>query len=253
LGEFSVSPAGGRPGSPGGSLAGAKNTGSSGSGPGGDESTGVGLGHDGGGGGNTAAAGRITVAGSATTGNGPLSLDPVGAARMVYPVSSATVPRRNALVVSAGPRGGGGLQVYGALPCGKIYTVFLPMPGGAWTLQFCRAGEGTNSDVRSTTVRLEPTLVPPDPELKFDFERLPVPPEKAHKMIILKGTLRENGSVGQLQVFQGVTPQMDEAARVAFSRWTFKPAISGGNPLPIEILVGIPLGPAEAHQAFPQK
>jgi hypothetical protein len=247
LGEFSVSPAGGRPGSPGGSLDVAISGGSGGSGPGGDESTGVGVGHDGGGGGSTASAGRITVAGSAITRNAPLGLDPVGAARMVYPVPSATLPRRNALVVSVGPRGGGGLQVYGALPCGKIYTVFLPMPGGAWTLQFCRTEEGTGSDARSSTIHLEPTLVPPDPELKFDFQRLPVPPEKAHKMIVLKGVLRDDGTVDKLQVYQGVAPQMDEAARIAFSRWTFKPAMLGGNPSRIEILVGIPLGTAEAR------
>jgi Gram-negative bacterial TonB protein C-terminal len=246
-GEFSVSPAGGEPGSPGGSLTGSVVGGSGGNGPGGDESTGIGPGHDSGGGGITGSSGRITVSRSATTGNGSLELglDPVGAERMVYLVPSATVPRRNAFVVSTGPRGGGGLEVYGALPCGKIYTVFLPMPGRTWTLQFCRTGERATSDARSATIHLEPALVPPDPELKFDFQRLPVPPDKAHKMIVLKGALREDGTVDKLQVYQGVVPQMDEAARIAFSRWTFKPAMSAGTPLRIEILVGIPIGAAE--------
>jgi hypothetical protein len=115
------------------------------------------------------------------------------------------------------------------------------MPGGSWTLQFCRTGENAVSDTRSATIHLEPTLLPPDPESKFDFQRLPVPADKAHKMIVLKGAMREDGTVEKLEVYQGVLPQMDEAARLAFSRWTFKPAMSAGKPLRIEILLGIPL------------
>jgi hypothetical protein len=33
---------------------------------------------------------------------------------------------------------------------------------------------------------------------------------------------------------------MDEAARIAFSRWVFKPAVRDGKPVEVEILVGIP-------------
>jgi outer membrane biosynthesis protein TonB len=33
---------------------------------------------------------------------------------------------------------------------------------------------------------------------------------------------------------------MDEAARLAFSRWKFKPAMRAGKPVAIELLVGIP-------------
>jgi hypothetical protein len=247
-GEFSVSVMGEQPGSPGGSLTGIANSGSGAKGPGGDKSTAVGPGDEGGGGGNLAADGRVSVAPSAPIGKS--SADPnglVGSAKMVNSVRSRVAPRTQALVISAGPRGGGGLQVYGALPCGKIYTIFLPMPGGAWTLQFCRAGESTASDTRSATIRLEPTIVPPDPEVKFDFQRLPLPADKAHKMIVLKGSMKADGTVDDLQIYQGVLPQMDEAARLAFSHWTFKPAMSGGNPLRIEILLGIPVGSSDAH------
>ena len=247
--EFSVSPVGEQPGSPGGALTGVVGGGSGESGLGGDESTGIGTGHDGGGEGSTGSSARVSVIPSAimSTASPELSLDPVGPAGMVYPVPYVTAPRRNALVISAGSRGGGGLEIYGALPCGKIYTVFLPMPAGTWTLQFCRAGEGAASDPHSANIHLEPTLIPPDPELKFDFRRLSVPTGKAQKMIVLKGALREDGTVEKLQVYQGVVPEMDEAARIAFSRWKFKPAMSQGNPSRIEILVGIPVGPAEAH------
>jgi hypothetical protein len=38
-------------------------------------------------------------------------------------------------------------------------------------------------------------LVPPEEEEKFDFKRVPLPPEKAHKMIVLKGEFVEDGKV----------------------------------------------------------
>jgi TonB family protein len=59
-------------------------------------------------------------------------------------------------------------------------------------------------------------------------------------LIVLKGTLREDGTVDGLEIYQGIVPQMDEAARLAFSRWKFKPAMRAGKPVAIELLVGIP-------------
>jgi hypothetical protein len=139
--------------------------------------------------------------------------------------------------------GGGGLNVYGALHCGKIYTVFFPMPGRGWTLQYCLLGAPESKPAvsdRSNVIHLEQALVPPDAETKFDFRRLPVPMEKKLKMIVLKGAISEEGTVVDLQIYQSIVPQMDEAARTAFGRWRFKPALRGGKPVAVEILVGIP-------------
>jgi hypothetical protein len=85
-------------------------------------------------------------------------------------------------------------------------------------------------------------LVPPDPDTdsRFDFKRLPVPPEKSQKLIVLKGMLEKDGTVSGLAVYQSIVPAMDEAARIAFSRWKFKPASLEGKPVAVEILVGIP-------------
>ena len=172
-------------------------------------------------------------------------LDPSLVPGMVYAVPADLLLklRKNPLVVSAGPIGGGGLNIYGALPCGKIYTVFLAMPGQNWTLQYCQRGTSRPTPAPenlSTVIHLEPALVPPDAEARFDFQRLPVPREKQHKLIILKGIIREDGTVDQVQVYQGLMPQMDEAARLALSRWKFKPALRAGKPVALEILVGIP-------------
>jgi outer membrane biosynthesis protein TonB len=58
---------------------------------------------------------------------------------------------------------------------------------------------------------------------------------------VLKGTLRDDGVVENLEVFQGVLPEMDAAARAAFGQWKFRPAMRDGKPVPVEILIGIPI------------
>jgi hypothetical protein len=241
--DFSISPAGGVAGSPGGTSQGTSGVGTGG-GAGGDSSTGVGHGETGGGGGSSGGAGNISVsgAGSGTTAG---TLGPGVPLGMIYPVAKF-LPSKTSIVVSAGPIGGGGLGVYGALHCGKIYTVFLPMPGKAWTLQFCQSGDGgARADVQTNAavVHMEQGITPPNAEDRFDFKRLPLPEDKVHKLIVLQGLLREDGVVEGMQVHQGLLPLMDEAARLAFSNWRFRPATRGGKPIAVAILVGIPSDP----------
>jgi hypothetical protein len=242
-GAFSISPAGGTPGSAGGVSHGMVAGGKGGIDAGGDGSTGVGPGDGGGGGGKLAPAGAVSVEGAeGSNGSGDL-LGKEFALGMVYPVPSSITLRKNSLVVTVGPMGGGGLGTYGALHCGKIYSIFLAMPGKNWAMEYCvksDATEKSTTEARSTVVHLERGLVPPDAEARFDFRRLPLPPEKAHKMIVLKGTLRDDGSVENIELYQGVLPEMDEAAQVAFSQWKFKPALRDGKPIAVEILVGVP-------------
>ena len=236
LGDFTISAAGGQPGSPGGNAHSYVPGGNGAAGTGGDGSIGVGPGLEGGGGGKSGRPGNLSV-NSANGGSAgePVTVRSGSAADLIYPVA-ATVGvnlRKNALVVSAGPLGGGGLDVYRALYCGKIYTVFLPMPGKNWSMQYCQSSaKKPANDPCATVVHMESSLTPPDPDMgsRFDFHRLPVPIEKARKMIVLKGVLNQDGLIDNLQIYQGVLPAMDEAARVAFSHWKFKPAIRDGKP-----------------------
>jgi len=162
---------------------------------------------------------------------------------MVYPLPSPTAVRHHAFVVSAGPTGGGGLDIYAVLPCGKIYTVFLTASGRRWSLQYCQESESSHRSAdltRSPIVHTELPLVPPEAEEKFDFKRVPLPPEEAHKIIVLKGEIGEDGKPRNLEVFRGSASEMDAAARLAFSRWIFKPAMRSGKPVCVQILLGIP-------------
>jgi len=244
-GEFSIGPAGRDPGSPGGAPSGTVGGGNGMAGLGGDASTGLGSGASGGGGGSSGTSGTVSIAGpGAGSGSGGM-LDPISPVNMVFPVPRAISVRRNAFVVSAGPVGGGGLNVYGALHCGTIYSIFLPMPGKNWSLQYCEKpapGQKSAAEAPRATLHLEKPLLPPDVDLtqRFDFKRLPLPVDNSHKSIILRGVIAVDGTVQSLVVHQGVLPQMDEAARIAFSRWVFKPAVRDGKPVEVEILVGIP-------------
>jgi hypothetical protein len=246
-GEFSISPAGGKPGSPGGSPNGVVGGGSGGAGTGGDGSTGLGSGGSGGGGGKSGTAGSISINGTGA-GGGAGNLGPGSfAATMVFPVATTGLQvRKNALIISAGATGGGGLDVYGALRCSKIYSILLNMPGGNWAMQYCEKSVAKPADASesgSMVIHLQQGLVPPDPQpdSRFDFKRLPVSPEKLHKKIVLKGILSEDGNIENLQVYLSILPQMDDAAKLAFSKWKFKPAMREGKPIPVEILVGIPV------------
>jgi hypothetical protein len=242
-GNLSVSPAGGEPGSAGGVNYGVEGGGKGGIGEGGDGSTGVGPGGGGGGGGKSAPPGAVSVNGTEGKNGAGGSLGTDFALSTVYPVPTSFIPRKNSLIVAVGPMGGGGLDAYGALHCGKIYSIFLPMPRKSWAMQYCikpDAAEKSATELPATVVHLDRGLVPPEVESRFDFRRLTVPPEKAHKMIVLKGTLTEDGVAENLEVYQGILPEMDQAARAAFSQWRFKPAVRDGKPVPVEILIGIP-------------
>src|SRR5580704_7288979 len=239
-GDFTIAPNGGQPGAVNGSANGVPNAGSHATGGGGDLVPGVGKGYSGGGGGNSGSNGALSISGD-PNGKGSELLDATIFREMVYPVPANVVLRRNALVVSSGPMGGGGLQVYGALHCGKIWTVFLPMPGQPWTLQYCQSGGGApTQQARSNVVHMETGVVPPDVQARFDFKRQTVPFEKKGKPIVLKGVIADDGTVSEIKVYQGVLPGMDDAARVAFSKWKFKPAIKDGKAVAVDVLVGVP-------------
>jgi hypothetical protein len=243
-GDFSIAPGGNGAGSPGGQPGGSPNGGTGGaSGAGNDAATGAGSGNAGGGG--DSSTGMLSIPGSGDSGS--RNLGSLEAENLVFALPKIMGPRHSTMLVAAGPMGGGGLGVYGALHCGKIYTVFLPAPGKSWTLQYCQTpASGQEPSKKSTytsVVHMEEGIVPPDAETRFDFKRTPLPPEKLHKYVILKGTITEEGKVADLEVHQGLSAEMDAAAKQAFSQWTFRPAMRGGKAISIDILVGVPSDP----------
>jgi hypothetical protein len=244
-GDFSLAPGGNGVGSAGGQPNGSPTGGPGGGTTGGtNESTGVGPGASGGGG-NGGSAGVVSIPGNGGESN--RSLGNLEAEHIVFALPRITGPRRSTMLVAAGPMGGGGLGIYGALHCGKIYTVFLPAAGKNWTLQYCQTPSASSQappkKTYTSVVRMEEAIVPPEPETRFDFKRTPLPLDKLHKYVILQGRIGEDGKVTDLVVHQGLSDEMDAAAKQAFSQWTFKPAVRGGKAIGIDILVGVPSDP----------
>jgi|SRR5579871_1594346 len=263
LGALAIAPVQPGPGSPGGKPGAEPAPGANGAGAGGDTSVGVGPGNSGGGG---AAELSARAAFSAAGGGGKSGgvdakglLAPVLPAT-VFPVTMAASLRRAPLVIATGPIGGGGLDVYGALKCGKVYSIFLPMPGKNWALQYCAhepEAAGTAAAAPAPpgagVVRLQAGIVPPAAEQQFDFRRWPVPDKDGEKLIILQGSVGTDGAVSEARVFRGVLPEMDAAAVQAFSKWKFKPATRGGAPIALDVLVGIPARlPENSKEASPE-
>jgi hypothetical protein len=256
FGQFTTAPGGSGSGSLGGPADGVVGGGAGGGMAGGNESVGVGSGKYGGGGGNSGTSGFVSLRGPGGASENLGDPNPGSRESLVFALPKITGLRHPGIVVAAGPMGGGGLGVYGALHCGKIYTVLLPMSGKSWTLQFCptpASGESVSAQPRSSVVHMEGATMPPEAEARYDFKRLPLPAEKTHKLIILKGTIRPEGTVENLHVHEGLMPELDAAALRAFSQWTFKPAMRDGKPVSVDILVGIPGDSATSGPALGAK
>ena len=246
-GAFSVSPAGSRPGSPGGVEGGDSHGGTGGGTNGGDSSTGVGSGSTGGGGGPSGSLTDLPISlnGGDNGGSSPsLTILSGFTPGQMFPVIFPRRLRTNALVISTGPVGGGGLQVYGVLKGGKIHTVYLPMPGKNWILQYCSLGDPAAQNARPPTsvrVQLDQGLAAPFPTEGFDFKRPRLVRDNVQPYIILHGVIAEDGSVRQLRLYQGVQADADQLALASFSRWKFQPALRAAKPTAVEVLVGIPV------------
>ncbi len=245
-GAFTISPAGNNPGSPNGNNGGSPSGGTGGPGGGGDASTGVGSGLKGGGGGAGANGLGVSTSGNpgaaGTAGAGRLSAGTL--AKLVYPILRMPPKNRFAMVVTAGPQGGGGLHVFGVLKGGKVYTIFLPMPQKNWILQYSMVDDPTYQKTpqqKGVKLQIDFGVVPPAVEERFDFHRPALTAEQKKNMIILHGFIGTDGSVEHLTVYRGVENVANQAAEAAFSKWKFQPAVKSGKSVPIEILLGIPL------------
>ena len=244
-GAFSISPAGVQPGSPGEVVGAPPDVGTRGNALDGDKSLAVGKGEGGGGGaGGPANSPALSVTGRAgLAGISAGTLAPLEPEALVYPVSAAALKlHAPAVVVSSGPVGGGGLRIYGVLHAEKIYTIYLPMPGKNWILQYCAHDDlsGRAPASRVVQIHLELPLTSPRAVDQFDFHRPRVTQDAPDAMLILHGLIHADGAVGNLEVLHGLEPSIDAAALAAFARWKFTPAVRAGSPVAVEILVGIP-------------
>jgi TonB family protein len=251
-GEFSISPDGNRAGSPdgidGGELGGGV--------PGGGGS-GKGSGNGFGGGGSIA---QIQIPGVSVQG-GKFGEGPTIAGPGRRPRATATFSEMVTIddpgesyniTVVEGRSGGAGLGVYGVLSGKRNYTVFVPMPGGRWIMQFSEMPDSqpqpsvAPASTTGSQLYLSPgdTLVQPRPIRKVDPGR-PEDEElaKLRGMAVLYAVIRKDGGVEKVRVIRSLNPALDDRAIEALKQWKFKPARQGNNPIEVQALFGIPFRP----------
>jgi len=110
-------------------------------------------------------------------------------------------------------------------------------------LEYCahQAGAAKTALAARDAIQMELGVLPPSVDQQFDFHRLAVPEKDADKLIVLRGLIDKDGSITDVHVYQGVQPEMDAVAALAFSNWKFKPAMRSSLPISVDVLVGIPV------------
>lgn len=118
----------------------------------------------------------------------------------------------------------------------RYYSLTMNMPNltsssGSWVVRFAElhptpiAGDLT-APVATAKV---------DPAYPADLMRNGV-----EGTVVLYAVIRSDGSVSSVRVLRGFDSQLDENARVALSRWHFRPATKNGEAVDLEAVVQIP-------------
>ncbi len=124
-------------------------------------------------------------------------------------------------------------KIFGDKPYSSI---MLNMPnltsaGGSWVIRFAELNQSSSKG----------NITPPQPTLKVD----PAYPAELMRdgvegTVTLYAVIHKDGTVGQVRVLRGVEQRLDENARVALSRWKFRPAMKNGLAVDLEAVFQIP-------------
>jgi TonB family protein len=118
----------------------------------------------------------------------------------------------------------------------KYYSMSLNMPnlasaGGSWIIRFAElhdAGPQGELSPPVATLKVDPA---------YPAEALR---ERVEGTVTLFAVIRKDGTVGEVKVLQGVDQRLDENAKLALSRWRFRPATKNGAAVDLEAVVKIP-------------
>jgi TonB family protein len=118
----------------------------------------------------------------------------------------------------------------------RFYSMTLNMPnltsaGGSWIIRFAELNESSSKGDVSAP---QPTLKV-DPAYPAELMR-----DRVEGTVTLYAVIHKDGTVGEVRVLRGVEERLDENARVALSRWKFRPATKNGSAVDLEAVVQIP-------------
>ncbi|MCU1310109.1 MAG: TonB-like protein [Candidatus Angelobacter sp.] len=118
----------------------------------------------------------------------------------------------------------------------KYYSMSLNMPnltsaGGSWIIRFAELNQTPQPGELSTPVATSKV----DPAYPADLIN-----DHVEGTVILYAIIHADGTVGEVRVLQGFHEKLDENARIALTRWHFRPAMKNGLPVDLEAVVQIP-------------
>jgi TonB family protein len=118
----------------------------------------------------------------------------------------------------------------------KYYSMSLNMPnlnsaGGSWIIRFAELNQTPQPGELSTPVATSKV----DPAYPADLIH-----DHVEGTVVLYAIIHADGTVGDVRVLQGFHEKLDENARIALTRWHFRPAMKNGLPVDLEAVVQIP-------------
>jgi len=120
-----------------------------------------------------------------------------------------------------------------------IYAMAVNMPnlsssGGSWLVEFSEADPPANPAAAGK-------LAPPAPRVKVDPKYVPsAARERIEGEVVLYAVILRDGTLRDVEVIKSLDERLDVSAVSALSKWRFKPAARGGEPVQAEIVVHIP-------------
>jgi TonB family protein len=121
----------------------------------------------------------------------------------------------------------------------KSYAMSLNLPnlnsaGGSWVMHFSELQDAKQSGDLLAPVATRTV----DPGYPLELMR-----ENIRGTVTLSAVIRSDGSVGDVEVINGIDDRLDAYARNALMSWKFLPAMRNGNPVALQAVVIIPFRP----------
>lgn len=118
----------------------------------------------------------------------------------------------------------------------KYYSLILNMPnlssaGGSWVIRFAELAEHPAPGELLAPVAVQKVDPAYPPDLMED---------RIEGTVTLYAVIRSDGRVDDVRVLQSVDERLDENARIAITKWHFRPATKNGAPVDLEAVIKIP-------------
>jgi protein TonB len=237
--RISISPEGGKPGTPAAAAHGVSASGENGGGA----SAAVGVANSAGGAGESSLPAAVSISGAPPhAGNGGITPSGSRARGLILkpltPYEPSGNTRRGPADVS---RFDPSLPPEKILSGKEVYTLHVNLPNltsasGSWIMNFAELDEDDGPPYMHKEL-----VACPVPVAKADPK---YPPEliEAHVKgeVVLYAIVRKDGSVDSIQIVRGLDPQLDHNAIEALERWKFRPGTRAGVPGDFESVIYVP-------------